>query len=92
IHYYNFAASERYHLRLLFTVICNLKIFEDLRIVNEVLCNLFRDICKLLQLVKYDQEWINSFTEVFQFVSSNSLRSISVSALLLNELNSLIGV
>ncbi|KAI9481515.1 MAG: hypothetical protein EXX96DRAFT_480647, partial [Benjaminiella poitrasii] len=46
----------------------------------------FRVVCKLLYLMKEDQEWIKDFTGAIQLAFSSSLRSMFISASLTFEI------
>ncbi|OBZ80909.1 hypothetical protein A0J61_11043, partial [Choanephora cucurbitarum] len=80
-------AGERFFLRLLLIVVRGPTSFQDLRTVNSVVFDTFREACQALHLIEDDQEWFKCFPEAVVFVSGSSLRSLLISALLFQELN-----
>ncbi|OBZ81125.1 hypothetical protein A0J61_10827, partial [Choanephora cucurbitarum] len=82
-----FAVGKIFFLCLLLTVVRGHTSFQDLRTVNGVVFDTFREECQALHLIEDDQEWFKCFPKAVVFVSGSSLRSLLISALLFQELN-----
>jgi hypothetical protein len=49
--------GERYYLRILLTHIKGATSFDDLKSINGYVCNTFKEVCILLNLLEDDTEW-----------------------------------
>lgn len=78
----NPTAGEKFYIRLLLTAVPGPQSFEDLRTVNGVQYNTFREACVALQLVEDDHHWIHTFEEAVTYASGESLRQLFMTAMM----------
>lgn len=69
IYHCNSFTDKKYYLYLLFTIIINLKSFENLRIMNDYLYFIFYEACMTLNLLENNKKWMDYFTEVLFFLN-----------------------
>jgi len=72
---------ERYYLRLLRTVVCGARSFEDLRTVDRIQHRFFKQACIALRLLEDDDEWIAIFRDALGFMTGRSCRHLFALAL-----------
>ena len=63
MHYVNYKQRERYYLRVLLGRIAGATSFEQLKTVNGVICESFRDACCKLGFLDDDTEWDRALEE-----------------------------
>jgi hypothetical protein len=74
-------SGERFYLRLLLTCIKGAISFEDLRTVDGVLYDTFKEACFVLGLLDDDREWHQCLTEAKDMAVGQQLRHLFVSIL-----------
>jgi hypothetical protein len=70
------AQGERFYLRLLLTTVTGATSFANLRTVNGLQCDTYKEACHTLGLLENDNEWIQCLTEAGQMQTGTSLRSL----------------
>ena len=70
------SSGERFYLRLLLTVVPGATSFANLRTVNNLTCNTFKEACFALGLLEDDHEWIQCLTEASQMQLGYTLRML----------------
>ena len=70
------SSGERFYLRLLLTVVRGATSFADLRTVNNVPYNTFKEACFALGLLEDDHEWIQCLGEAGQMQTGYTLRML----------------
>lgn len=70
------SSGERFYLRLLLTVVPGATSFANLRTVNNVPCNTFKEACFALGLLENDHEWIQCLGEAGQMQTGYTLRML----------------
>nr|CAG8536686.1 12222_t:CDS:2 [Entrophospora candida] len=68
-------AGERYYLRILLNVVRGATSFENLRTVNGVLYNTFKEACAILGLLQNGEEWDQCLAEAAQVQTGSQLRN-----------------
>jgi hypothetical protein len=68
--------GERYFLRLLLLHQRGARSFEELKTVDNILCNSFREACLALNLLENDEEWDRCLTEASNFKMPRQLRDL----------------
>jgi hypothetical protein len=66
--------GERYYLRLLLHHVISPKSFDDLKKVNDIVCETYKEACQLRGLLKTDNEWFNCLKEAVNFKFPKKLR------------------
>lgn len=79
------AEGERYFLRVLLNHVSGKTSFEDLRTVDGVLCDSFREAAERLGLIEADNTLDESLTESTQFAMPASLRRLFATILVFCE-------
>ncbi|XP_047949388.1 uncharacterized protein LOC125195255 [Salvia hispanica] len=74
-------SGDMYYLRCLLNVVKGATCFEDLRVVNGVQYDTFRDACFAIGLLDDDKEYIDGIIEASFWSSAHSLRLLFVSIL-----------
>ncbi|XP_042016304.1 uncharacterized protein LOC121764332 [Salvia splendens] len=74
-------SGDMYYLRCLLNIVKRAKCYEDLRFVNGVQCDSFRDACFALGLLDDNKEYIDGIVEASFWSSAHSLRLQFVSLL-----------
>ena len=85
IYYAHPASGERYYLRLLLNIVKGPTCFEDIRTVDGVLYNTFKEACHALGLLDNDDEWHEALREASQWATGHQLRELFVSLILFCE-------
>ena len=70
------SSGERFYLRLLLTVVPGATSFADLRTVNNITFNTFKEACYALGMLEDDQEWKQCLTEAGQMQTGYTLRML----------------
>ena len=70
------SSGERFYLRLLLTVVPGATSYGDLRTVNNITHNTFKEACFALGLLEDDQEWIECLREAGQMQLGYTLRML----------------
>ena len=70
------SSGERFYLRLLLTVVPGATSFADLRTVNNVPYNTFKEACFALGLLEDDHEWKECLREAGQMQTGYALRTL----------------
>jgi hypothetical protein len=68
--------EERFYLRLLLTKIKGPKSFEDVRTVDDQICETFKEACLKLRLITDDSEYFECMKEASGFQSAKMLRNL----------------
>ncbi|CEP11525.1 hypothetical protein [Parasitella parasitica] len=82
--------GDSFYLRLHLTRVAGSSSFEDLRTVNNIICDTFKKACLLLHLIDDDQEWFHCFNEAITFSSGSSLRELFITALTFGQVVELV--
>jgi len=69
------------YLRLLLTVVCGARSFEDLRTVDRIQFDTFKGACIALRLLEEDGEWIAIFRDAQEFMTGRAFRHLFALAL-----------
>ncbi|CAG8765706.1 10250_t:CDS:2 [Cetraspora pellucida] len=75
-------AGEHYYLRLLLNVVSGATSFPNLRTVNSILYNTFKEACDALGLLQNDKEWDRCLAEAALIQSGSQLRHLFATFLL----------
>ena len=75
-------AGERFYLRLLLMVVKGPTSFEDLRTVDDEICETFRDACLKRGLLEDDSEWEMCLHDAAEIQTGSQLRHLFTSLLL----------
>lgn len=67
---------ECYYLRLLLITVRGATSFQNLRTVNNVLCESYRDACQRLNLLENDEHWDNSLADASLAASPYQIRTL----------------
>ena len=70
------AQGERFYLRLLLTTVTGATSFSNLRTVNNIQYNTYKEACLALGLLENDNEWVQCLTEAGEIQNGSSLRSL----------------
>ena len=70
------SAGERFYIRLLLTVVPGATSFANLRTINGVMYDTFKETCFALGLLENDNEWIQCLTEASQMQLGYTLRML----------------
>ena len=73
--------GERYYLRRLLFYVRGAKSFEEVRTVNDQLCETFKMACENRGLLQNDNEWNNCLIEAIQYSSPSYIRTLFASIL-----------
>ena len=73
--------GEKYYLRMMLTYIKGGKSFEDLRTVNGVIYDTYKEAAKAMGLLETDDEWDRCLGEAVIFQKPNKLRQLFVQLL-----------
>ncbi|XP_019160767.1 PREDICTED: uncharacterized protein LOC109157323 [Ipomoea nil] len=76
------ATGEIFYLRCLLNKICGPTSFEDIRTVNGVMYDSFRDACYARGLVDDDNEYVDAVEEANHWASADQLRKLFVTLLM----------
>ena len=79
--------GEDYNLRLLLNIQKGCKSFEDIRTVDGVIYNSFKDACYALGLLQDDKEFIDAILEASSWASATYLRRLFVVLLISNNMS-----
>ena len=79
--------GEDYYLRLLLNLQKGCMRFEEIRPVNGVVHNSFKDACYALRLLKDDKESIEAIFEATSWASTTYIRRLFVVLLILNNMS-----
>ena len=79
--------GEDYYLRLLLNLQKGCMRFEDIRIVDGVVHNSFKDACYALGSLQDDKEFIDTIFEASSWASGNYIRRLFVVLLISNNMN-----
>lgn len=74
-------SGEMYYLRCLLSIVRGPTCFEDIRTVNGVVYDTFKDACQAYGLLSDDKEYIHAITEASFWASAVSLRYLFVTLL-----------
>lgn len=75
-------SGEKYYLRCLLNIVRGPHSYEEIRCIDGVQYNTFRDACYALGLLADDKEYIDGITEASQWSSTASLRRLFATLLL----------
>lgn len=75
-------AGERYYLTILSNVVPGPTLFDDIRIVNDVVLVTYREACLAFGILKGDGEWNKALTEASQWVMPKNLTELFVTIML----------
>lgn len=67
---------ECYYLRLLLITVRGATSFQNLRTINNVLCESYRDACQRLNLLENDEHWDNSLADASLAASPYQIRTL----------------
>ena len=70
------SSGERFYLRLLLTIVPGATSFANLRVVNNITYNTFKEACYALGLLEDDYEWIQCLGEAGQMQTGYVLRRL----------------
>lgn len=76
VYYIPPVASNNYYLRMLINVVRGAKYHADMRRVNGILYNTYRDACYSLGLLEDDKEYIDGIDEASKWGSAYSVRKL----------------
>lgn len=76
LYYEHLLSGERYYLPMLLHSIKVPTYYEDLRIINGVLYETFKNACAALGLLDDDGEWDNALSEASIWATGNQLRNM----------------
>lgn len=81
VYYVSPGSGESYYLRCLINIVRGATCFDDIRTVNGVLYQTFRDACYALGLLEDDREYIDGIIEASKWAFAHSLRKLFVTLL-----------
>ncbi|XP_038687481.1 uncharacterized protein LOC119986860 [Tripterygium wilfordii] len=87
IYYAHPTSGERYYLRMLLNVVKGPTSFEDIRTVNGVVFDTFKEACYALGLLEDDKEWSECLEEVAIWATGEQLRQFFATLLLFCEVS-----
>ncbi|XP_071699545.1 uncharacterized protein [Rutidosis leptorrhynchoides] len=87
VHYVHPRADEAYYLRIMLNKIKGPTSYADLRTVDGITYDTFKEVCYAMGLLDEDKEYIASIKEVHQWSTGNSCRSHFVSLITSNSLS-----
>ncbi|XP_058751125.1 uncharacterized protein LOC131624171 [Vicia villosa] len=79
--------GELYYLRMMLTHVKGPQSYDEIKIVNNVKYDTFRDACFAMGFIGDDREFIFAITEAFQWGSGHYLRLLFVHMLLSSSIN-----
>ncbi|KAJ3706867.1 hypothetical protein LUZ61_010572 [Rhynchospora tenuis] len=85
VHFIPPTAGDLYYQRMLLNSVRGAASFEDLRTVNGVLYNTYKEACNALGLLHDNSEWLYTMQEAAASASSDQLRSIFIDILLYSD-------
>ncbi|XP_021991571.1 uncharacterized protein LOC110888349 [Helianthus annuus] len=86
--YCNPVAGPRYYLRMLLGVVKGPRSFEEIKTVDGVVYETFKEACYAYGLLNDDKEWSDALSEAHMWASGSQLRELFVTMLLFCEVNS----
>ena len=85
--YCNPAAGPKYYLRMLLGIVRGPRSFEEIKTVDGVVYETFKEACYAYSLVNDDKEWNDALSEAKLWASGSQLRELFVTMLLFCEVN-----
>lgn len=70
--------AECFYLRMLLYIVRGPTSFEDLRTVNNEICQTYREACQKYGLVEYDKHWESTLSDAILTCSPSQLQSLFV--------------
>ncbi|XP_071712987.1 uncharacterized protein [Rutidosis leptorrhynchoides] len=80
-------SSETYYLRILLNKVRGPTCYEDIRTVNDVVYDTFKETCYAMGLLDDDREYVVSLNETYQVASGDYCRSLFVSLITTDSLS-----
>ncbi|XP_035840208.1 ATP-dependent DNA helicase PIF1-like [Helianthus annuus] len=85
--YCNPAAGPKYYLRMLLGIVRGPRSFEEIKTVDGVVYETFKEACYAYGLLNDDKEWNDALSEAKLWASGSQLRELFVTILLFCEVN-----
>ncbi|KAJ0735159.1 hypothetical protein HanPI659440_Chr11g0428861 [Helianthus annuus] len=85
--YCNPAAGPKYYLRMLLGIVRGPRSFEEIKTVDGVMYETYKEACYAYGLLNDDKEWSDALSEAKLWASGSQLRELFVTMLLFCEVN-----
>ncbi|XP_035829924.1 uncharacterized protein LOC118479488 [Helianthus annuus] len=85
--YCNPAAGPKYYLRMLLGIVRGPRSFEEIKTVDGIVYETFKEACYTYGLLNDDKEWNDALSEAKLWASGSQLRELFVTMLLFCEVN-----
>ncbi|CAN1842067.1 hypothetical protein LINPERHAP1_LOCUS36728 [Linum perenne] len=87
LYYAHPSSNERYYLRVLLHIVKGCRSFEEIKTVNGVIYESFKETCYALGFVADDNEWHDCLQEVSTWASSRKMRRIFATMLACSQVS-----